>query len=159
MCGGKFDCMFCLEVLINGIIRFIYLLFQMGWRRFGKLCAIIHLYFQEFIQGAENGCVIIVNVSLVWRVKRVGRKECWWKEVHLCALIIAYCSIVVIHTLWMEGVVSKIFYYFEWYAELISKLLDSTRAGIGLDLNIFSQISRMLFIYFQQCIWMREDKE
>ena len=81
MCGGKFDCMFCLEVLIDGIIRFIYLLFQMGWWRFGKVCAIIHLYFQGFLQGVYNGCVLIVKVSLVWGVQRVGRKECWWKEV------------------------------------------------------------------------------
>ena len=74
MCGGKFDCMFHLEVLIDGVRRFIYSLFHMGWWRFGKVRVIIHLYFQGFIQGAEYGCMIIVKVSLVWGVQRVGRK-------------------------------------------------------------------------------------
>ena len=36
----------------------------------------------------------------------------------------------------MEGVVSKIFYYFEWYADFIAKIIDSARVGIGLDLNM-----------------------
>ena len=35
----------------------------------------------------------------------------------------------------MEGAVSMIFYYFEWFADLIDNLLDSARVGIGLDLN------------------------
>ena len=35
----------------------------------------------------------------------------------------------------MEGVVSKIFYYFQWSADLIAKLLDSAKVGIGLELN------------------------
>ena len=83
-----------------------------------------------------DGCVLIVNVSLVWGAQRIRQKECWWQEVQLCALILAYGSIVVIQELYTEGVVSKIFYYFEWSAELIAKLLDSTRAGIGLDLNM-----------------------
>ena len=99
MCGGKFDCMFCLEVLIDRGIMCIYSLFQMGWWSFGKLCAIIHLYFLEFLQGADDRCVIIVNVSLVWGVKRFGQKECWWQEVQVCALIIAYGTIVVIQSL------------------------------------------------------------
>ena len=76
MCGGKFDCMFCLEVRIHGIRRFIYLLFQMGWWRFGKVCVIINLYFQGFLQGVDDGCVLIVKVSLVWGVQRVGQKAC-----------------------------------------------------------------------------------
>ena len=65
MCGGEFDCMFYLEVLIHGVRRFIYLLFQMGWRRFGKVRVIIHLYFQGFLQKWDNGCMIIVEVLLV----------------------------------------------------------------------------------------------
>ena len=36
----------------------------------------------------------------------------------------------------MEGVVSKILYYFEWSADLIAKLLVSSRFGTGLDLNM-----------------------
>ena len=36
----------------------------------------------------------------------------------------------------MEGVVSKIFYYFEWSADLIAKIIDITRVGIGLNLNM-----------------------
>ena len=51
MRGGKFDSMLCLEVLINGFKRFIYLLFQMSWWKFGRLCVTIHLYFQGFTQG------------------------------------------------------------------------------------------------------------
>ena len=31
---------------------------------------------------------------------------------------------------------SKIFYYFQWSADLIDKLLGSARVGIGLDLNM-----------------------
>ena len=62
MCGGKFDCMFCLEVLINGVRIFIYLLFQMVWWRFGKLDVIINIYFKGFIQGVGYGCVLIVKV-------------------------------------------------------------------------------------------------
>ena len=56
MCGGKFDCMFCLEVLINGFSKFIYSLFPMVWWRFVKLRVIIHLYFQGFITGEDFGC-------------------------------------------------------------------------------------------------------
>ena len=56
MCGGKFDCKFCLVVLIYGVRRFIFLLFQMGWRRFGKVRVIIHIYFQGFLQGVDDGC-------------------------------------------------------------------------------------------------------
>ena len=55
MWGGKFDCMFCLEVMINGVRSFIYSLFQMGWWGFGKVCIIIHIYFQGFIQGVDDG--------------------------------------------------------------------------------------------------------
>ena len=51
MCGGKFDLMFCLDVLIDGFRRFIYLLFQMGWLRFGKVHVIIHLYLKNFSRG------------------------------------------------------------------------------------------------------------
>ena len=76
MCGGKFDCMLCLEVLIDGVRKFIYLLFQMGWWRFGKVCAIIHLYFQGFLQGLKYGFVIIVEVLLIWDFQRLGWKEC-----------------------------------------------------------------------------------
>ena len=36
----------------------------------------------------------------------------------------------------MEGVVSNIFYYFEWSVDLIAKLLDSDRFEIVLDLNM-----------------------
>ena len=37
---------------------------------------------------------------------------------------------------------AKIFYYFECSAELIAKLLDSARFGIGLDLNMsFENVS------------------
>ena len=36
----------------------------------------------------------------------------------------------------MEGFVSEIFYYFEWSADLIVKLLESDRVGIGLYLNM-----------------------
>ena len=43
MCGGKFDCKLFLELLIDGVINFIYLLFQMGWWRFDKVRVIIHL--------------------------------------------------------------------------------------------------------------------
>ena len=136
MCGGKFDCMLCLEVLIDGVKRFIYSLFQMCWWRFGRVCVIIHLYFQGFLQGVEDGCVLIVKVSLVWGAQRVGRKEFWWQEVQLCVRILTYGSIVVIQALYMEGVVSKIFYYFEWSMDLIDKLIDSSIVGIGLDLNI-----------------------
>ena len=78
----------------------------------------------------------IVKVLLVWDVQRAGQKECWWKEVKLCALILAYGSIFVIQELYMERVVSKIFYYFEWSTDLIAKLLDSARVRIGLDLNM-----------------------
>ena len=101
MCGGKFDCMFCLEVIIDRVIRFIYLLFNMGCWRFGKVRVIIHLHFQGFLQGVDDGCLLIVKVSLVWGVQRVGRKECWWQEVQLCALILAYGSIFVIQALYM----------------------------------------------------------
>ena len=76
MCGGKFDYMFCLEVLINGVRRYIHSLFQMGWWRFGKVRVIIHLYFKGFLQGVGDGCVFIAKVLLVWGVQRVGRKEC-----------------------------------------------------------------------------------
>ena len=62
MCGGKFYCMFCLEVLIDEVRRFIYLLFHMDWWRFGKVRVIIHLYFQGFLQGAVDRCVLIVKV-------------------------------------------------------------------------------------------------
>ena len=108
----------------------------MGWWRFDKVRFITHLYFQGFIQGVDNGCVLIVKVLLVWGVQRFGRKECWWQEVQLCALILVYRSIFVIQALYTEGVVSNIFYYFKWSADLISKLLDSARVGIGLDLNM-----------------------
>ena len=74
MCGVKFDCVFYLAVLINGVRRFIYSFFQMGWRRFGKVCFIIHLYFQGLLEGVDDGCVLIVKVLLVWGVQRVGRK-------------------------------------------------------------------------------------
>ena len=73
---------------------------------------------------------------MVWGVQSFGRKECWWKEVQLCALILAYGSIVVIQSLYMEVVVSNIFYYFEWSVDLIAKLNDSARVVIGLDLNM-----------------------
>ena len=112
MHGGKSDCIFYLEVLIYGVRRFIYLLFLMGWWRFGKVSVIIHLYFQGFLQGVEDGCVLIVKVLLVWGVQRVGRKDLWWKEVQLCSLILVYGSIVVIHAFYMEVIVSRIFYYF-----------------------------------------------
>ena len=36
----------------------------------------------------------------------------------------------------MEGFLSKIFYNFQWSTDLIAKLLDSARVGIGLDLNM-----------------------
>ena len=36
----------------------------------------------------------------------------------------------------MEGFLSKIFYNFRWSTDLIAKLLDSARVGIGLDLNM-----------------------
>ena len=55
MGGGKFDCILCLEVLIDRVRRFIYLLFQIGWWRFGKLHVIIHLYFKGFLQGLDDG--------------------------------------------------------------------------------------------------------
>ena len=74
MCGGKFDCMFCLEILIDGVRRFIYLLFQMGWCRFGNVRVIINLYFKGFLQGADDGYVLIVKALLAWGVQRVGRK-------------------------------------------------------------------------------------
>ena len=99
--------MFCLEVLINGVRRFIYLLFQMGWWRFVKVHVIIHFYFQGFLQGVDDGCVIIVKASLVWGVQRVGHKECWWQEVKSFALILHNDSIVFIQSLYMEGVVLK----------------------------------------------------
>ena len=62
MCGGKFYCMFCSELLIDGVKRFIYLLFHMGWWRSGKVCVIIHFYFQGFIHGVDHGCVLVVKV-------------------------------------------------------------------------------------------------
>ena len=102
MCGGKFDCMLYLEVLIYGFRRFIYSLFKMGWWRFDKVRFIKHLYFQGFIQGVDNGCVLIVKVLLVWGVQRFGQKECWWQEVQLCALILVYRSIFVIQALYTE---------------------------------------------------------
>ena len=71
-CGEKFDCMFCLEVLIYGVRRFIYSLFHMGWWRFGKVRVIMHLYFQGFIQGVDDGYVLIVKVLLIWGVQRVS---------------------------------------------------------------------------------------
>ena len=115
LCKGyvcrKIDCMLCLDVLIDWVRSFIYSFFHMGWWRFRKLCVIINLYFQGSLQGADDGCVLIVKVSLVWGVQRFGRKECWWQEVQFCALILAYGSIVVIQELYTEGVVSKIFYY------------------------------------------------
>ena len=47
----------------------------------------------------------------------------------------------------MKGIVSKIFYYFEWSAYLIAKLLDSSRVGIGLNLNmIFDNIANFEFL-------------
>ena len=113
MCGGKFDCMLCLEVPIDGVRSFIYLLFQMGWWRFGKVCFIINIFFQGFFQEVDDGCVLIVELSLVWGVQRFILKEFWWQEVKLCALILAYGSIVVIKALYTEGIVSKIFYCFE----------------------------------------------
>ena len=42
--------------------------FQMGWWMFGKVRVIINLYFQGFIQGEEDRCVLIVKVLLVWGV-------------------------------------------------------------------------------------------
>ena len=108
ICGGKFDCMSCLELLISGVRRSIYFLFQMCRWRFGKLRVIIHLYFQDFLQRADGGCVLIVKVSLVWGVPRVGRKECLF-----FAIILAHGYIFVIQELYMELVVPKISYYFE----------------------------------------------
>ena len=142
MCGGKFDSVFCLEVLIDGVRRFIYLLFQMVWRRFSKVRFIIHIYFQGFLEGMEDGCMLIVNVLLVLSVQRVRRKECWWYEVQFYALILVYKSIIAIQELYTEGVVPKIFFYFEWYADLIADLIDSARFGIGLDLDmIFDNVA------------------
>ena len=57
--------------------------------------------FQGFLQRVDNGCVLIFKVSLVWGVQRVRQKECWWQEVQLCALILAYGSIFVIQALYM----------------------------------------------------------
>ena len=74
MCGGKFDCMFCLEVLIDEVRRFIYLLFQMVWWRFGKVHVIILLSFQVFLWGVDDGYVLIVKLLLVWGFQRVRRK-------------------------------------------------------------------------------------
>ena len=108
----------------------------MGWRRFGKVRVIIHIYFQGFLQGVEDGCMLIVKVSLVWGVQRVGQEECWRQEAQLCALILAYVSVVFIQVLYMEGVVYKILSYFEWSADLTAKLIDSAKVGIGLDLNM-----------------------
>ena len=109
----------------------------MDWQRFGKIRVIIHIYFQGFLQGMDDGCMLIVNVLLVLSVQRVRRKECWWYEVQFYALILVYKSIIAIQELYTEGVVPKIFFYFEWYADLIAKLLDIARVGFGLDLNIF----------------------
>ena len=78
--------------------------------------------------------MLIVKVLLVCGVQRVGQKECWWQEVQLYALILAYGSIVI-KALYMEGVVSKILFYFEWSVELVAKLLGSARVGVELDLN------------------------
>ena len=63
--------MLCLEVLIDGVRRFIYSFFHMGWRRFGKVRVIIHIYFQGFLQEVDDGCVLIVKILLVWGVQRV----------------------------------------------------------------------------------------
>ena len=61
-----------LYVLFGGTYRWgykVYLfLFHMGWWRFGKVRVIIHLYFQGFLQGVDNGSVLIVKASLVWGV-------------------------------------------------------------------------------------------
>ena len=75
MCGGKFDCVFHLEVLIDGVRRFIYSFFQIGWWRFGKVSVITHLYFQGFLQVVDDECVIIAKVLLVQGVQRVEQKE------------------------------------------------------------------------------------
>ena len=74
---------------MNGVRRFVYSVFHMGWWRCVKGRVFIHLYFQGFLQGVEDGCVLIVKVLLGWGVQRVGRKELCWKEGHLCALILA----------------------------------------------------------------------
>ena len=156
MCGGKFYCMLYLEVMINGVRRFIYLLFQRVWWRFGKVCVMINLYFQGFLQGVDDGSVLIVKVLLVWGVQRVGRKECWLQEVQLCALILAYGSIFIIQALYMEGVVSNIFYYFECPTDLIAKILDSARVGIGLDLNMrFENISNFEVLGWDEIRFMK----
>ena len=76
MCGGKFDCMLHLEVLINGVRRYIHSLFQMGWWRFGKVSVIIHLYFKGFLQGVGNGCVFIAKVLLLDDHVEIGRASC-----------------------------------------------------------------------------------
>ena len=36
----------------------------------------------------------------------------------------------------MQVFVSNILYCFEWSVDLVDKLLDSSRVGIGLDLNM-----------------------
>ena len=58
----NFYCMFCLEVLVDGVRRFIYPFFHMGRWRFGKVCVLIHIYYQGFIQGVDDGCMLIVNL-------------------------------------------------------------------------------------------------
>ena len=63
VCGGKFYCMICLEVRIDGVGRFIYSLFQMGWWRFGKVRVIIHIHFQGFLEVVDDGCVLIFFFS------------------------------------------------------------------------------------------------
>ena len=134
--------MFCLEVLIDGVRRFIYSLFHMGWWRFDKVRVIINIYFQGFLQWLEDRYVLISKVSLVWGIQRVVQEDYWWKEVQFCALIIEYGYIFVIQSLCMEGFVCKIFYYFEWYAESIDKLIEIARVEIGLELDmIFDNVT------------------
>ena len=148
--------MLCLEILINGVRRFIYSLFQMVWWRFGKVRVIIQLYFQGFFQGVEYGCMLIVRVFLFRGFQRIGQKECWRKKVQFCTLIISCVSIVLIQALYMKGVLSKIFYYFEWYADLIANLIDSARFGIGLDLDmIFDNVANLEVLGWIEIIVMK----
>ena len=56
----------------------------------------------------------------------------------------------------MEGVVSKIFYYFEWSTELIANLLDSSRVGIELDLKMrFDDVSNFEVLGWGEVIVMK----
>ena len=56
----------------------------------------------------------------------------------------------------MQGFVSKILYCFEWSVDLVDKLLDSSRVGIGLDLNmIFENVANFEVLAWGEIIVMK----